>query len=97
MDRTCKHGNDRATCPVDEYPCKVYGFKVSPYAMRTRMTGKAPATRPPVENRGIVTDERGLPIRKDGGKVISTKEWSEKPKLRERYGALRRGQSPTGS
>lgn len=61
------------------FRCHCLSVSTSPYATPTRLNGKA-APRPPnnVWERGIPTDQRGMPFLRQDGEFMGQKEFSER-------------------
>ena len=67
------------TGEADDFGCRVKHFSVNPYAMTSRLHGsKAPKPPNNVWERGIPTDQRGMPYLEKGGDAMGQKEFSER-------------------
>ena len=86
----------------DCFGCKIKSIQFGPSATPTRRTpaGKAPAAPAESNNsweKGIIRDERGLPIRR-GGKVIGVKEYErDRRSIDAGIRALKQGHDPTAA
>lgn len=58
------------------FGCKVHSIQVSPSAMPSRRNNIAPARPMNSWERGVLKDERGLPVRRASGDVIGLHEYA---------------------
>lgn len=72
MDHRQHRGQHGESC----FGCKVHSIQVSPSAMPSRRNSIAPARPMNSWERGVVRDDRGLPVRRENGDVIGLHEYS---------------------
>lgn len=74
------------------FGCKVLSVQVSPSAMPSRRNNIPPARPLNSWERGVLRDDRGIPVRRASGDVIPVHEYgSERRKIDEQLKAVKQG------
>lgn len=93
MTTTTHDGSHGPEC----FGCKIRSIQISPSATPSRRNNIPPAQGNNSWEKGILRDERGLPIRR-GGKVIPLKTAAaERHKIEADLRAMKAGYSPTST
>lgn len=88
MDHRRHQGQHGEGC----FGCKVHSVQVSPSAMPSRRNTIPPARPMNSWERGVVRDDRGLPVRRANGDLIPVHEYaSERRKIDADLRAVKQG------
>ena len=74
MERPRKHYGQHEDC----FGCKLHSIQWDPRAMPSRKSSAPPRTPNPAWERGVPTDNRGMPFLNAEGKEMGQKEFSQK-------------------